>query len=42
MQVGDPTTGETMRIRRITIQLKVPTRDGDTESHILSNRHYRV
>jgi IS4 transposase len=37
MQIRDPTTGETMRIRRITIQLKVPTRDGDTELHILSN-----
>ena len=37
MQVRDPATGETMRIRRITITLKVPTRDGDTELHILSN-----
>lgn len=37
MQVQDPATGETMRIRRITIKLKVPTRDGDTELHILSN-----
>jgi IS4 transposase len=26
-----------MRLRRITIKLKVPTRDADTESHILSN-----
>ena len=37
MLVRDPTTGETMRIRRITIQLRVPTRDGVTELHILSN-----
>src|SRR5688572_12426393 len=37
MLVRDPTTGETMRLRRITIKLKVPTRDGDTELHILSN-----
>jgi hypothetical protein len=37
MPVRDPTTGETMRIRRLTIQLKVATRDGDTELHILSN-----
>jgi IS4 transposase len=37
MQVRDPATGETMRIRRITIKLKVATRDGDTELHILSN-----
>lgn len=37
MQVRDPTTGETIRLRRITLKLKVPTRDGDTELHILSN-----
>jgi hypothetical protein len=37
MLVHDPASGETMRLRRITIKLKVPTRDGDTELHILSN-----
>jgi IS4 transposase len=37
MQVRDPTTGEVMRLRRITIKLRVATRDGDTELHILSN-----
>lgn len=37
MQVRDPATGETMRLRRITIKLKVATRDGDTELHILTN-----
>ena len=37
MQIRDPATGETMRIRRITIKLQVPTRDGDTALHILSN-----
>jgi hypothetical protein len=37
MLVRDPTTGETMRLRRISIKLKVATRDGDTELHILSN-----
>jgi hypothetical protein len=37
MQVRDPATGEVMRLRRITIKLKVATRDGDTELHILSN-----
>jgi hypothetical protein len=37
MEVQDSASGETMRIRRITIELKVPTRDGDTELHILSN-----
>jgi hypothetical protein len=29
--------GEPMTVRRITIKLKEPTRDGDTELHILSN-----
>ena len=37
MLVRDPESGETMRVRRITIKLKVPTRDDDTELHILSN-----
>ena len=37
MLVRDPHSDETMQIRRITIELKVPTRDGDTELHILSN-----
>jgi len=37
MLVRDPHSDETMQIRRITIQLKVPTRDGDTALHILSN-----
>ena len=35
--VRDPDSGETMRVRRITIKLTEPTRDGDTELHILSN-----
>ena len=30
MLVRDPNSGETMQVRRMTIQLKVPTRDGDT------------
>jgi hypothetical protein len=33
----DPASGETMRVRRITLKLTEPTRDGDTELHILSN-----
>ena len=37
MQVCDPTTGETLRLRRITLHLNVATRDGDTMLHILSN-----
>jgi hypothetical protein len=35
--VRDPESGETMRVRRITLKLTEPTRDGDTELHILSN-----
>jgi IS4 transposase len=34
--VRDPDRGETMRVRRITVKLKEPTRDGDTELHILT------
>lgn len=37
MRVRAPDGGETMRVRRLTIKLKEPTRDGDTELHILSN-----
>ena len=37
MQGRDRATGETMRLRRITLQLKVATRAGDTALHILSN-----
>jgi hypothetical protein len=35
--VRDPASGETLRVRRITFKLTEPTRDGDTELHILSN-----
>jgi IS4 transposase len=35
--VREPARGETMRVRRITLKLTEPTRDGDTELHILSN-----
>src|SRR5262245_9762450 len=35
--VRDPACGETMRVRRITVKLTEPTRDGDTELHILTN-----
>jgi len=37
MLVRDPESGETMRVRRITMTLKEPTRDGDTVLHVLSN-----
>src|SRR5499426_3308198 len=35
--IRDPECGETMRVRRITVKLTEPTRNGDTELHILSN-----
>ena len=35
--VRDPDCGETMRVRRITVKLTEPTRNGDTILHILSN-----
>ena len=35
--VRDPDGGETMRVRRITVKLTEPTRNGDTTLHILSN-----
>jgi Transposase DDE domain len=37
MLVRDPTSGEPLRVRRITLRLKELTRDGDSELHILSN-----
>jgi hypothetical protein len=33
----EPDTGATLVIRRITVQLHTPTRDGETELHILTN-----
>lgn len=33
----DPETGEEVVVRRITVKLKTPTRDGDTEIHLLTN-----
>jgi hypothetical protein len=35
--VTEPDTGETLLVRRITVQWQTPTRDGDTELHILTN-----
>lgn len=37
MEITDPKTGATLEIRRITVALYQPTRDGDTEIHILTN-----
>lgn len=33
----EPETGATLVVRRITVQLHTPTRDGETELHILTN-----
>ena len=33
----DPDTGEELQVRRITVRLNRPTRDNETEIHILSN-----
>jgi hypothetical protein len=35
--VRAPDSGETMRVRRITVKLMEPTRNGDTTLHILTN-----
>jgi IS4 transposase len=37
MALTDPDTGSTLMVRRITVKLNQPTRDGDTELHILTN-----
>jgi hypothetical protein len=37
MEITDPETGRTLIIRRITVKLKEPTRDGDRELHVLTN-----
>ena len=42
MEITDPTTGNTVTIRRITIKLNQPTRDGDSEIHILTNLPQRA
>ncbi len=36
LRVTDP-SGKTLTLRRITVRLKNPTRDGDTEIHLLTN-----
>jgi hypothetical protein len=37
IQIRNPETGKTSNIRRITVMLYTPTRDGDTEIHLLTN-----
>jgi IS4 transposase len=37
VQLTDESTGETLQLRRITIALQEPTKDGETEIHVLTN-----
>ena len=37
VRLDNPETGETMIARRITVELAKPTRDGETEIHLLTN-----
>jgi IS4 transposase len=37
MHLDNPETGETLVIRRITVELDEPTRDGEMEIHLLTN-----
>jgi hypothetical protein len=36
-ELRDPQTGKTTHVRRITVKLSQPTRDGDMEIHLLTN-----
>lgn len=37
VELSNPATGATLRVRRITVALEKPTRNGETEIHILTN-----
>jgi len=37
VEVSEARTGRTLKLRRITIQLKKPTKDGEMEIHLLTN-----
>jgi hypothetical protein len=37
MRLRDPASGQILRVRRITVALNKPTRDGETEVHLLTN-----
>lgn len=37
LEIVDPDTGETLVLRRITVELDKPTRDGDRVIHVLTN-----
>lgn len=40
--ITDPMTGRKLRVRRISVQLKTATRDGDHEIHLLTNLPKKV
>jgi hypothetical protein len=37
IELRDPATGDIKHVRRVTVKLKKPTRDGDVEIHLLTN-----
>jgi hypothetical protein len=37
VELSNPATGATLCVRRITVELQKPTRDGETEIHLLTN-----
>jgi hypothetical protein len=37
MELSNPASGALLRVRRITVELNQPTRDGETEIHVLTN-----
>jgi len=41
-ELRDPQTGKTTHVRRITVKLSTPTRDGDREIHLLTNLPAKV
>jgi IS4 transposase len=42
VELRDPATGRATQVRRITVRLKSPTRDGDHEIHVLTNLPAKV
>ena len=42
VELRNPQTGRTTQLRRITVKLKSPTRDGDMEIHLLTNLPAKV
>ncbi len=42
VELRDPETGKTTQVRRITVKLITPTRDGDQEIHLLTNLPSKV